>query len=178
MYISVWTDAIYVDLLFIVCWHMYVHVCTTISFIFQDCSTPLHYAAACDHIECVQILLSVPGIELNVKNERANTPVMVAQNYVVLNLLKKYIKNCEDFPIHSFGKVIICGHSEAGKSTLAQVSGPVLCTMIYGIMYLIMSCEAFSLVLWCLSVYKGYTTVCANTINGGTSVCWFVYVCM
>ena len=121
MYISVWTAAIYVDLLFIVWWHMHVHLCTTISIIFQDCSTPLHYAAACDHIECVQILLSVPGIELNIKNERGNTPVMVAKDYGILNLLNKYIKNCEDFPIHSFGKVIICGHSKAGKSTLAQV---------------------------------------------------------
>ena len=76
-------------------------------------------------MQCVQILLSVPGINLNIKNEHGNTAVRVAKEYRVLNLLKKYIKNCEDFPVHSFGKVIICGHTEAGKSTLAQVSGPV-----------------------------------------------------
>ena len=49
------------------------------------------------------------------------TPVKVASDYAVLNLLNKCIKNCEDFPIQSFSKLIICGHTGAGKSTLAQV---------------------------------------------------------
>ena len=143
-------------------------------------STPLHYAAACDNIQCVQILLSVPGIDLNIKNEHGNTAVMVARDYGVLNLLNKYIKNCEDFPIHSFGKVIICGDSEVGKSTLAQVSGPVMYTMICGIMYLIMSREAFHN-QFCVMVLVCLSTVCANTVNGATSVrlvCIYVYRCL
>ena len=67
------------------------------------------------------MLLSVPGINLSIKDAHGRTAVMVATEYKVLDLLNKYVKNCEDFPIHSFGKVILCGHTGAGKSTLAQV---------------------------------------------------------
>ena len=90
-------------------------------FYFQNGATPLHIAALFDNVQCVQTLLSAPGINLSIKDDHGDTAVMVATTYDVLNLLNKYVKNCEDFPIHSFGKVVLCGHTGAGKSTLAQV---------------------------------------------------------
>eukprot|EP00731_Ephydatia_muelleri_P000477 Em0001g477a len=36
-------------------------------------------------------------------------------------MLQKYTTSCEDFPVHTYGKVIMCGDSGAGKSTLTEV---------------------------------------------------------
>ncbi|KAL5515482.1 hypothetical protein EMCRGX_G000655 [Ephydatia muelleri] len=35
-------------------------------------------------------------------------------------MLQKYTISCEDFPVHTYGKVIMCGDSGAGKSTLTE----------------------------------------------------------
>ena len=45
----------------------------------------------------------------------------LASGYEVLTMLKKYTTSCEDFPVHTYGKVIMCGDSGAGKSTLTEV---------------------------------------------------------
>ena len=71
--------------------------------------------------DCVRLLLSAPGIDANLVNHRGDTPLKLATWYDVLTLLKKYTTSCEDFPVHTYGKVIMCGDSGAGKSTLTEV---------------------------------------------------------
>ena len=70
---------------------------------------------------CVRLLLSTPGIDANLVNRRGNTPLQLARGYEVLTMLQKYTTCCEDFPVHTYGKVIMCGDSGAGKSTLTEV---------------------------------------------------------
>ena len=89
----------------------------------------MHFACAVGDYSSVQQLLSAPGINVNVKNGDDKTPVMIAEDYQVLALLKKYLKICDDFPVHTFGKVVLCGNTGAGKSTLTQV----LCTLLFQI---------------------------------------------
>ena len=69
----------------------------------------------------MKALLSTPGIDVNIKDSYDNIPLMMATKYDVLTMLRKYTTSCEDYPIHSFGKVILCGDTGSGKSTLAQV---------------------------------------------------------
>ena len=70
---------------------------------------------------CVRLLLSAPGINANLENGRGKTPLKLATDYVVLTLLQKYTTSCEEFPVHTYGKVIMCGDSGAGKTTLTEV---------------------------------------------------------
>ena len=53
---------------------------------------------------------------------------MMATKYDVIRLLKKYTTCYEDYPVHTFSKVILCGDTGAGKSSLAKVKwiGPGL----------------------------------------------------
>ena len=83
--------------------------------------TALHETAQYGHLECANLLLSIPGIEVNKQNTQHKTPLMMATNYGVLTTLQKYTTSCEDFPVHRFSKVILCGNTGAGKTTLAQV---------------------------------------------------------
>ena len=66
-------------------------------------------------------LLSTPGIDVNMKNLQQLTPLMLATKYDVITLLQKYSTCCEDYPVHTFNKVILCGDTAAGKSSLAKV---------------------------------------------------------
>ena len=73
-----------------------------------------------DRANCVRILLSHPGIDINIKNNEGRTAMMDA-GYTSLGVFKQVIKTCNDFPADSYGKVVLCGNSGAGKSTLTQV---------------------------------------------------------
>ena len=66
--------------------------------------------------------MPVPGIDVSIEDVKNRTPVMRAGDYRILALLKKYTKSCDDFPVHTVTKVVLCGNTGAGKSTLAQVS--------------------------------------------------------
>ena len=81
----------------------------------------MHNAAALGKVGCLKALLSTPGIDVNIQNSNGETPLKMATKYDVLTMLQKYTTSCEDYPIHSFGKVILCGDTGSGKSTLAQV---------------------------------------------------------
>ena len=81
----------------------------------------MHLAARRDHEEYVRLLLSVPGIDANLVNHNGQTPLKLASRYEVLTMFQKYTTSCEDFPVHTYGKVIVCGDSGAGKSTLTEV---------------------------------------------------------
>ena len=58
---------------------------------------------------------------MSIKDVNNGTPVMRTRDYRILALLKKYTKSCDDFPVHTVTKVVLCGNTGAGKSTLAQV---------------------------------------------------------
>ena len=70
---------------------------------------------------CVKALLSHPGIDINLKNSKGRTAMMVA-GYKSLDVFNRIMKTCTSFPADSYGKVVLCGHSGSGKSTLTQVS--------------------------------------------------------
>ena len=92
----------------------------------QDGDTALHWAARKD-ASCVRALLSSPGIDINMKNKRKQTALMVA-GYTCLGVFNQVVKTCNEFPVDSYGKVVLCGNSGAGKSTLTQVG-----CLVYGL---------------------------------------------
>ena len=69
----------------------------------------------------VKYLLSTTGVQVNIKNKKQQTPLMVATTYDVITLLQKYASCYEEYPVHNFSKVILCGDTGAGKSSLAKV---------------------------------------------------------
>ena len=69
-----------------------------------------------DKATCVRALLSHPGIDINIKNNKGRTAMMGA-GYKSLGMFNA----CKDYPADSYGKVVLCGNSGAGKSTLTQV---------------------------------------------------------
>ena len=86
----------------------------------QGGDTALHWAARHDNASCVRALLSHPGIEINIKNKREQTAMMVA-GHTCLGVFNQMLKTCNEFPVDSYGKVVLCGKSKAGKSSLTQV---------------------------------------------------------
>ena len=74
----------------------------------------------------MRALLATPGINVNIQGFDGLIPLKVATKYEIIAMLKKYTTNCEDYPIHSFGKVILCGDTGSGKTTLAQVIASML----------------------------------------------------
>ena len=66
-------------------------------------------------------LLSIPGVGVNIRNSNQQTPLMLATKYDAVTLLQKYTTSVEDYPVHTFSKVILCGDTGAGKSSLAKV---------------------------------------------------------
>ena len=91
---------------------------------------------------CVRLLLSTPGIDANLVDHRGNTPLKLATGYEVLTMLQKYTTSCEDFPVHTYGKVILCGDSGAGKSTLTEVRHT-----------------------WCIDVFTMYSVITDTVLN-------------
>ena len=81
----------------------------------------MHYAAQYGKVGCVKVLLSTPGIDVNIQSSNGHIPLKLATKYEVLTMLQKYTISCGDYPIHSFGKAILCGDTGSGKTTLAQV---------------------------------------------------------
>eukprot|EP00731_Ephydatia_muelleri_P016920 Em0010g18a len=90
----------------------------------KDGRTALHWAAERNHIGTVKALLATPGIDVNIQDSHGVIPLKLATKYEVLAMLQKYTISCEDYPIHSFGKVILCGDTGSGKSTLAKGKPP------------------------------------------------------
>ena len=94
-------------------------------YLLQEGNTALHLAARAGHTTCVKHLLSTPGVAVTTKNQKKKTPLMVAKNYDVITSLRRYSTSYEDYPVHTFNKVILCGDTGAGKSSLAKVLGSV-----------------------------------------------------
>ena len=102
--------------------HMFISTILTEQLcLLQDGNTPLQHAAREGYITYVKHLLSTPGIAANTKNQKQQTPLMVTTKYDVITSLQKYSTCYEDYPVHTFNKVVLCGDTGAGKSTLAKV---------------------------------------------------------
>ena len=87
--------------------------------------TVLHVAArnsedGINRMSCLRALLSHPGINIELKNLRGHTAMMDA-GYESLGVFNQVIKTYNSFPADSYGKVVLCGNSGAGKTTLTQV---------------------------------------------------------
>lgn len=90
----------------------------------QDGNTALHLATINGHIESVRALLCCHGIQQNMENLLGHTAFSYA-TYNVLTVFKEIetLHNMSlKYPVHSYGKVVLCGNSGCGKSTLTQVS--------------------------------------------------------
>ncbi|KAL5502268.1 hypothetical protein EMCRGX_G009014 [Ephydatia muelleri] len=91
----------------------------------QSGDTALHLAVRAktveekDQISCVRTLLFHPGIDVNLKNNQGRTAMRDA-GYRSLSVFNQVMKTCSDFPADSYGKVVLCGNTGAGKSTLTQ----------------------------------------------------------
>ena len=70
----------------------------------QDGDTALHIARSEGKFDSARMLLSHPGVDPNIKNKKGLTAMSVQ------------VQPC------AYGKVILCGHSGVGKSTLTEVS--------------------------------------------------------
>ena len=73
----------------------------------------------------MKILLSLSGIDVNIKDSNGLIPLKLATKYDVLTMLQKYTTNCDDYPIRSFGKVVLSGDTGSGKTTLTEVIMPM-----------------------------------------------------
>eukprot|EP00731_Ephydatia_muelleri_P001789 Em0001g1789a len=63
------------------------------------------------------------GIDANLVNHRDLTPLKLASGCEVLTILQKYTTSCENFPVHTYGKVMMCEDSGA---TLTEVLDSIL----------------------------------------------------
>lgn len=95
--------------------------------IHQNGDTALLLAAKDDKADCVRALLFHPGIDINIINKSGRTAMMIA-GYTSLGVFNQVVKTCNDFPADSYGKVVLCGNSGVGKSTLTKVG-----CMTYGL---------------------------------------------
>ena len=84
--------------------------------------TALHRASMFSQVNSVKILLAAPGIDVNAKDFSHRIALQLATNYEIITLLNRYTVCCEDYPVHSFGKIILSGDTGSGKTTLAQVT--------------------------------------------------------
>ncbi|KAL5500073.1 hypothetical protein EMCRGX_G011573 [Ephydatia muelleri] len=98
---------------------------------YEDGDTALHLAARGNKASCVRALLSHPGIDINIKNNRERTAMMVA-GYRCLGVFNQMVKTRNEFPVDSYGKVVLCGNSGAGKSTLTQIAVLLLLLLAMG----------------------------------------------
>ncbi|XP_057299520.1 poly [ADP-ribose] polymerase tankyrase-like [Hydractinia symbiolongicarpus] len=69
------------------------HDVTNINNVDCDNDTPLHVASTEGQIECVKLLLSIPAIDVNIRNNDNKTGYGVADNVLIKRLFKKH-KNC------------------------------------------------------------------------------------
>ncbi|KAL5515256.1 hypothetical protein EMCRGX_G000397 [Ephydatia muelleri] len=91
----------------------------------KDGDTALHLAAfdkpdVSNHLICVKLLLSQPGVNPLVMNKKGVTPLAHAAigiRVMYQNIAERILR----FPVHKYVKVVLCGHSGAGKSTLTQL---------------------------------------------------------
>ena len=90
----------------------------------NDGDTPLHIACKYGQVQTVQYLLSIRKVNSLAENKYGETPVDYASRRHSYDLLKLFqsFPQCErDFPVHTYIKHILTGHSGAGKTTISQL---------------------------------------------------------
>ena len=87
--------------------------------------TPLHLACYYGHLNIVQYLLSTGKVDSQAKNKYGYTPVDYASqqdnSYGLLKLFQSFSQCEKDFPVHTYTKLVLTGHSGAGKTTISQL---------------------------------------------------------
>ena len=87
--------------------------------------TPLHHACLNGHAHIVQYLLSIHEVNPMATNKIGGTPIDYARihdnSYNLLRLFRLFSQCKEDFPVHTYTKLILTGYSGAGKTTLSQL---------------------------------------------------------
>ena len=87
--------------------------------------TPLHYACLHESIEVAQFLLSTTKCDIHANNSIGKSPLELSKNSIkMLTLLNKFedlSKSKKTYPIDSYCKVFVTGHSGVGKSTIVTV---------------------------------------------------------
>ena len=90
----------------------------------EDDNTPLHIACRNNNESVTRFLLSTGKCNITVQNSVRETPLQLAAgSYSLLALLNKYqdLSQCkEQYPVDSYCKVFVTGHSGAGKSTVIK----------------------------------------------------------
>ena len=87
-------------------------------------NTPLHLACDQKCPKIAQYLLSTGKVDPEAKNKEGKTPLDIATKTHIYSLLKPFqsFSQCErDFPVHTYTKLILTGHSGAGKTTMSQL---------------------------------------------------------
>ncbi|XP_057311898.1 E3 ubiquitin-protein ligase TRIM56-like [Hydractinia symbiolongicarpus] len=69
------------------------HDVTNINNVNINNNTPLHFASAYGHIECVKLLLSIPHIDVNIRDNWNETAYDVACNNTIKRLLQEHQRN-------------------------------------------------------------------------------------
>ena len=90
----------------------------------NDGNTPLHFACRYGNAQIVQYLLSTGKVDSLAKNKKSKTPVEYAiqdNNYDLLKLFNSFSQCERDFPVHTYTKLVLTGHSGAGKTTISQL---------------------------------------------------------
>ena len=91
----------------------------------REGNTPLHIACKHGGIEVARYLLSHWSFDLREANVHGDTPLsLVTSNFSMLSLLNKFqnlSRFKEQYPMDSFCKVFVTGHSGAGKTTFIEV---------------------------------------------------------
>ena len=87
--------------------------------------SPLHVACLCGRTSVVKWLLQDGRVDAECCDKYDHSPLDCAEfsenSYELFKLLVPLLKSVNDYPIHSFTKVVFTGNSGAGKSSLAQV---------------------------------------------------------
>ena len=91
----------------------------------REGDTPLHVACRCGSIDVARYILSNWNCDLREANVYGDTPLSLAtSNLSMLSLLNKFqnlSRFKEQYPMDSFCKVFVTGHSGAGKTTFIEV---------------------------------------------------------
>ena len=87
----------------------------------NDGSTPLHRACFKTHHEIVRYLLSTGRIDPLAKNNIGRTPFTYATGkYDIVRLFMPLLECQNEYPVHTYGKMILVGDSGAGKTTVTE----------------------------------------------------------
>lgn len=96
----------------------------------KEKNTPLHMACSRRHFNVIKCLMKTGRVDPFITNKDGKTPMdsltcnsspLSPECTEVLQLFESLKLSAVKYPVHSYTKVIICGHPKSGKSSLAKV---------------------------------------------------------